>query len=308
MAVRILRVVGLLLGVGLLVSPTWSPMTVCGWAGTHDGEAWYGPPLLTTEQTLDLMEKLAVTEWRGCRLVAAVSLHFGDYEKVFTEAFPILQRYQVPATAFIVTGRIGQPDYMTLEQIKELAQNGWEIGSHTVTHRPLVETKLGIRTNWPSGDTKLGTDGLSPSEIRAELEHSKAFLEREGFSISGFLSPFGLYDDYVLEQIQRVYGYHRSKVFNAINPLPLADHGVGNHWELVYFQVREDTPPQEVIVTIDRVYHRGGWLILDFHDIGDYDPRRAYPSEALEEIVRFIRVVLKLCTFEELQRGACRAR
>jgi hypothetical protein len=151
--------------------------------------------------------------------------------------------------------------------------------------------------------TKLGTGGLSPSEIRAELEQSKAFLEREGFSVSGFLSPFGLYDDAVLEQIQRVYGYHRSNVFSIINPLPLADHGFGSRWELVYFQVREDTPPQEVIIKIDQVYRRGGWLILDFHDIGDDDPRLSYPPEALEEIVRFIRVGLKLCTLEELQRG-----
>jgi hypothetical protein len=144
MAVRILKVVGLLLGVGLLVSPTWSPIpgTVCGWAGPQAGEAWYGPPVLTTAQTLDLMEKFAAPEGEKCRLVAGVSLHFGDYEKVFTEAFPILRQYQVPATAFIVTGRIGQPDYMTLDQIKELAKNGWEIGSHTVTHRPLVEPSL----------------------------------------------------------------------------------------------------------------------------------------------------------------------
>jgi peptidoglycan/xylan/chitin deacetylase (PgdA/CDA1 family) len=297
MAVRILKVVGLLLGVGLLVSPTWSPIpaTVCGWAGPQAGEAWYGPPVLTTAQTLDLMEKFAAPEGEKCRLVAGVSLHFGDYEKVFTEAFPILRQYQVPATAFIVTGRIGQPDYMTLDQIKELAKNGWEIGSHTVTHRPLVETKL-------------GTGGLSPSEIRAELEQSKAFLEREGFSVSGFLSPFGLYDDAVLEQIQRVYGYHRSNVFSTINPLPLADHGLGSRWELVYFQVRENTPPQEVIIKIDQVNRRGGWLILDFHDIGDDDPRLSYPPEALEEIVRFIRVGLKLCTLEELQRGSCRTR
>ncbi len=297
MAVRILKVVGLLVGVGLLVSPTWSPIpgTVCGWAGPRPGEVWYGPPVLTTDQTLDLIEKFAVPEGGECRLVAAVSLHFGDYEKVFTEAFPILQRYQVPATAFIVTGRIGQADYMTLDQIKELAKNGWEIGSHTVTHRPLVETKL-------------GTGKLSPAEIRAELEQSKAFLEREGFSVSGFLSPFGLYDDAALEQIRRVYDYHRSNVFSAINSLPLADHDFGSRWELVYFQVTEDTPPQEVIMTIDRVNRRGGWLILDFHDIGDYDPRLSYPPEALEEIVRFIRVGLKLCTLEELQRGSCRAR
>ncbi len=292
---RVLAVVGVLFVLGLFLAPHASPPTHCAWAGPRPGEAWYGPSVLTTAQAITILEEVEREPYKlGCRLVAAVSLHFGDYEKVFTEAFPILQRYGVPATAFIVTGRIGQPGYMTLEQITELAKNKWEIGSHSVTHQPLVEALLGA--------------GPSLSKIRAELEDSKTFLERVGFAVSGFLSPFGLYDELVLSEIQRVYRYHRSNVFSAINVLPPANQGVGSRWELVYFQVEQDTPPQEVIIKIDQVNRRGGWLILDFHDIGDEDPRLAYSPEALEHIARFIRVELRLCTLEELQGGRCQAR
>lgn len=288
---RVLAVVGVLVGVGLLLSPSSTPPlgTICAWARPRPGEAWYGPALLTTAQAISVLDELKQKPYeRWCRLVAAVSLHFGDYEKVFTEAFPILQRYGVPATAFIVTGRIGQPGYMTLEQITELAKNNWEIGSHSVTHQPLV--------------------GVQLSEIRAELEDSKAFLEGQGFRVFGFLSPLGLYDELVLSEIRRVYSCHRSNVFSAINVLPPAEQGVGSRWELVYFQVKQDTPPQEVIIKIDQVNRRGGWLILDFHDMGDYDPSISYPPEALEQIVRFIRADLRLCTLEELQGGRCQAR
>ncbi|MCX8103901.1 MAG: polysaccharide deacetylase family protein [Candidatus Bipolaricaulota bacterium] len=252
---------------------------------------------MTTEQAITILDAVQ-DQWDECQLVAAVSLHFGDYEKVFTEAFPVLQRYRTPATTWIVTGRIGQPGYMTLEQIKELARNNWEIGSHGATHQPLVESA-------PETAIRLS---FREVEIRAELERAKISLEREGFSVSGFLSPFGLYNDLALEEIQRVYSYHRSNIFNAINPLPLADHGPYSRWELVYFQVKQNTPPLEVIIEIDRVHRRGGLLILDFHDMGDYDPSISYPPEALERIIRFMRVELKMCTLEELQRGLCQER
>jgi peptidoglycan/xylan/chitin deacetylase (PgdA/CDA1 family) len=242
---------------------------------------------MTTDQLIVGVGEPGYLWSEDCRLVAAVSLYFGDYEKVFTEAFPILQRYQTPATTWIVTGRIGQPGYMSLEQIKELAKNNWEIGSHTITHTPLIN--------------------LSPDQVRSELEGSKAALESEGFAVSGFLSPSGLYNDLVLSGIQRWYKHHRSNSV-GVNPLPPLDQDLGSRWELLYFPVKQDTPPQEVIIKIDQINRHGGWLILDFHDMGDYDPSIAYPPEALEKIVRFLRVDLKLCTLEELQRGVCQVR
>lgn len=297
---RVVKVAFLLVGAWLLCISGSISVPHAHWCGHALAQgadtAWYGAPVLTSEQVVAGVDDPENYWGEDCRFVAAVSLHFGDYEKVFTEAFPILQRYQTPATTWIVTGRIGQPGYMTLEQIKELAKHNWEIGSHGVTHRPLIETK--------------GALGTTPSlsEIRAELENSKTFLEYEGFSVSGFLSPFGLYDDLVLREIQRVYKYHRSNVFSVINSLPLAAQGPHSRWELVYFQVKQDTPPLEVIIQIDRVNRRGGWLILDFHDMGDYDPSISYPPESLERIVRFMRAELRLCTLEELQRGTCQPR
>ncbi|MFN4219090.1 MAG: polysaccharide deacetylase family protein [Candidatus Bipolaricaulia bacterium] len=288
---RIVKVTVILIGIWMLLFSNPSSLpggTVCSWtwARPKPGEAWYGPTVLTTDQAITVFDQLW-PRWKECRLVAAVSLHFGDYEKVFTEAFPILQSYRTPATTWIVTGRIGQLGYMTLEQIRELAKNNWEIGSHTISHAPLIN---------------LGLD-----QVRSELEGSKAALESAGFAVSGFLSPFGLYNDLVLSEIQRWYKHHRSNTF-GINPLPPSDQGVGSRWQLLYYQVKRDTPPLEVIIEIDRVNRLGGWLILDFHDIGDDDPSVSYPPEALEEIVQFMRVALKLCTLEELQRGACLAR
>jgi peptidoglycan/xylan/chitin deacetylase (PgdA/CDA1 family) len=60
---------------------------------------------------------------------------------------PILREHRIPASVFVTTGLIGEtnpwmsPDsgarMMTVEELRDLAAAGIEIGSHTVTHRDL---------------------------------------------------------------------------------------------------------------------------------------------------------------------------
>lgn len=67
-----------------------------------------------------------------------VALTFDDgYEDAYTDALPILERYGFTATFYIVTNFVGQPGYMSWEQIAALRDAGMEIGSHTVSHPDL---------------------------------------------------------------------------------------------------------------------------------------------------------------------------
>jgi peptidoglycan/xylan/chitin deacetylase (PgdA/CDA1 family) len=62
---------------------------------------------------------------------------------------PILREHRIPASVFVTTGLIGEanpwmsPDsgarMMTVEELRDLAAAGFEIGSHTVTHPDLSE-------------------------------------------------------------------------------------------------------------------------------------------------------------------------
>src|SRR5207244_2224596 len=59
---------------------------------------------------------------------------------------PILKRYGFGATFFITEGfsfRTNKQDYMTWEQIKELHQEGFEIGNHTRDHLSVSARTLG---------------------------------------------------------------------------------------------------------------------------------------------------------------------
>lgn len=103
-----------------------------------------------------------------------VLLTFDDgHADNYTNLFPLLKKYQVPALIFLITDQIGTPGYLTPEQIQEMQQSGLvRFGSHTCSHRRLRS--------------------LSNQEIEQEVQESKKILEAKlGTSVSSFCYPFG---------------------------------------------------------------------------------------------------------------------
>ena len=126
-----------------------------------------------------------------------VILTFDDgYEDFYRDAFPILKQYDFTACVFIITGYIGEKsdwDYnwgkykkrhLNWQQIMEISQAGFEIGSHTVNHPDL--TKVSVK------------------HINYELQASKEILENRLDRRVDFLSyPFGRYNRYVQAEAER---------------------------------------------------------------------------------------------------------
>jgi peptidoglycan/xylan/chitin deacetylase (PgdA/CDA1 family) len=53
----------------------------------------------------------------------------------FTEALPAMDKHQFKAAFFIMTVSLGKPGYMSRDQVKQLADAGHTIGSHTYDHK-----------------------------------------------------------------------------------------------------------------------------------------------------------------------------
>ncbi|MBK9944162.1 MAG: polysaccharide deacetylase family protein [Kouleothrix sp.] len=106
----------------------------------------------------------------------AIALTFDDgYEDAYTNALPILQRYGMVGTFYIVNSLVGQPGYMTWDQLAVLRDAGMELGAHSVSH-------LNLTT-------------LDQATAAAEIGQSKTDLEsRLGISVSSFCYPAGFYD------------------------------------------------------------------------------------------------------------------
>ncbi|QLA20738.1 polysaccharide deacetylase family protein [Desulfolutivibrio sulfoxidireducens] len=75
-----------------------------------------------------------------------LTLTFDDgLRSVHSHAFPILQQYGIPATTGIIAARLkrGDDDFMSVPQVRELVQAGWEVASHGLTHRRPVDIPEG---------------------------------------------------------------------------------------------------------------------------------------------------------------------
>ena len=116
-----------------------------------------------------------------------VILTFDDgSESIYATALPIMQRYGFTGTVYIVYHYVGIKNYMETEQIRALYAAGWEIGSHSLTHRDLT---------------------TRPDRQMDEIVGSRRQLEsRLGVPILSFAYPFGAYDESSLGYV-RFSGY-----------------------------------------------------------------------------------------------------
>ena len=93
----------------------------------------------------------------------------------YTTVYPLLKSLQLPATFFVPSGLLGRSNGMTRSMVREVAESGITIGSHSITHRRLTT--------------------LSRQEVETELRDSKAALEDlTGMECREFAYPYGLHD------------------------------------------------------------------------------------------------------------------
>lgn len=134
-------------------------------------------------------------------------LTFDDgFTSIYTKALPVLEKYQIKASLFITTGHLskqtvhdvyGNQTYLSKEQIQELHQKGFHIGSHTVTHRALTL--------------------LPDEEVYTELRESRRILEEIVKSpVTSLAFPLGLWNHRILA-IAKSVGYKSFTVYNYHN-------------------------------------------------------------------------------------------
>ncbi len=120
-----------------------------------------------------------------------VALTFDDgWREQYDVAFPILQRYGMRATFFIITAYIGYPRFMTWEELAELRDAGMEIASHGRKHVNLADAD--DREAWReiAGsrevlEEKLGVSAVSFAyPYNAYRKGLPALLERAGYRVA----------------------------------------------------------------------------------------------------------------------------
>ena len=173
------------------------------------------------------------------RPVVAVTFDDG-YRDNYEHASPILLQHRVPAAFFVNTGMLGTDrafahdldqmgravPVMTWEQVEELKEEGFTIGSHTVNH--------------------IDCGSVDRETLRRELVQSKAELEeRLGLEDVYFAYPFGARHNITPEGVEMVreIGYRCcASAYNGLNddidPMNVRRIGVDHRFSIEALQAR----------------------------------------------------------------------
>jgi len=162
----------------------------------------------------DLVDKLE----RGEKLNRELAITFDDgYRDNFENAAPVLEKYSLPATFFVVTQWIGSDvvpwwdrqkgvrhPWMTWDQVRSLQERGFDLGAHTRTHVDLGSVTDGeANEEILGGRHELETRLSTPVELFAYpygrrinlADSNRHLIRRAGFrcccSCFGGLTPTG---------------------------------------------------------------------------------------------------------------------
>jgi len=136
-----------------------------------------------------------------------VALTFDDgYEDFYTNAYPLLKKYNLKSTLYVIVNAVDKPGYITKEQLKEMAASGYvEIGSHTFNHP----------------DLRLKDRDDAYYEIKGSKDALEDILKQP---ILTFAYPYGYYNSQTLE-IMEQSGY-----LGAVSVIPGVKHEPDNSW------------------------------------------------------------------------------
>ena len=149
-----------------------------------------------SEQDYSTCNLLESTAQRGGQIDRRVCITFDDsYETTFEYAFPILEKYNMKATLFVISRYVGKWNawdviiggkrlrHLDWHKLRELHSHGWNIGSHGASHRDLTS--------------------LTRQKLGEELKNSKALLEdRLGAPVDFLSYPFGQFNQKVIDAVK----------------------------------------------------------------------------------------------------------
>ena len=192
-----------------------------------------------------------------------VSITFDDsWASVHNNALPILERYNVTSTQYVISGLLGQPGYDSVKQLYDFQKSGHEIASHTIDHKDLTK--------------------LSNKDLTNELTASQKDLSKCFGPVTDFAAPYGTYNPTTSQAIAKSYTTARSTDagLNSSDDL--------NPYELKVENVRADTSPEQIQAWLDTAKVNHAWLILVYHQVDNSHGEYSRTTAAFESDIQKI--------------------
>jgi peptidoglycan/xylan/chitin deacetylase (PgdA/CDA1 family) len=111
------------------------------------------------------------------------------YQTFLTDGWPLLQRFGFPATLFVSTDTVGGTDYLDWQELRQLRQQGVEIGNHSASHAYLLDQRAA--PGWAE-------------RVLADIRRAQeAFVEHLGFRPRLFAYPYGEFSPDLITLVAR---------------------------------------------------------------------------------------------------------
>jgi len=207
-------------------------------------------------------------EPQGVFLTGGVSLTFDDaWLSQYQTAIPKLSALGLTGTFYVTSRQLadyGFPGYMSIAQIRDVFDQGHEIGAHTRTHAALSQ--------------------LSAAGQRDEIEGSRNDLLALNIGpINSFAYPFGDYNATTL-QIIREAGFLSAR--NSMGGQQVQP--TSRKLELPRFPIEINTTLSQVKQQIDQAIANREWVILVFHKVDNGTDRYTVSPAVFNQIVEYI--------------------
>lgn len=204
-----------------------------------------------------------------------VSVTFDDgWESVYSNGAPLLEKYDVRTTQYILPGQFDSLGYISLEQAHSLKYAGHEITSHTMTHPRLTS--------------------ITTEQAVYELTESKRILAEESLldDTVHFAAPESATNPEIMAHIRALYGSHRNTYADLSNGVDSYDVNTGptiHRYDIIGFSVRSSTTEAEITAALDYAAKHNGWLVLVYHQIDDSNTEYSVTPAVFEQHLRLIR-------------------
>lgn len=190
---------------------------------------------------------------------AMLSFRFDDAYASQREALALLDENNIKVSVYCITGFAGTPGYMSWEEIRKLAENGHEIGSHSVTHNALAM--------------------LLPARLEEEIQMSSRMLREKNIRAVSFAWPYGLRNPWGLSQLKTCYD--NSLDYPWCARLRLNGRNTGRY--ALMCSAPQNSGEFESFLRI--AVRQKLWLVACFHRIGENPDRFTISFEEFKKIV-----------------------
>ncbi len=199
-----------------------------------------------------------------------VTLSFDDaWASQYTNALPVLQKSGLPATFYLISDVIRNnsnfPGYMTPGMATTIANLGYEIADHTISHPDLVT--------------------LTNAQINNEIIGSRTYLQNlTGKAVTTIAYPYGSVNAKV-KNLTAAAGYAAGR---GVDDSQL-NTGTSDKYNLFSQCIENTTSLASIKSWIDRAKANKQWYILCFHQIGSTPDQFNIPTSEFQQILDYIK-------------------